>query len=461
MKKLIKIALGAALPVVLAAGCSDYLKGGELTNNPNNPVQGSASNSQLFLSIETNNFVYQEGEMGRDIAQWTQQLIGVQRQQLGIYNYSGITNSTDDGEFQRPYGGGGLLDLRTLEASVTASGDLHYLGVAQVLEAWMIGTTADAWGDIPYSQAANYVAYPTPILDTQQDVYNAVEALLSQAITNLAGAGGGPGTADLVYGGSAAKWTALAHTLKARFYLHQAEKLGAAMYSSALTEAQLGIATPAGDYLAYHKNGLQLSSNTWWQFMDQNGGTGRAGDLVASNGPVNSTLWNMLQASGDPRFAEYFNATNAGGGAMNATRLSAGYHQPLVTSQENLLIIAEAQLAGAAAPAALTALNAEQTAWNSATAWHSAIVVPLSGSATLASIMTEKYITLFQNIETWNDWKRTCIPTLTPVSAISTFLLGVPSRMLYGASEQQTNPHIPPVGTAPNGARNWNDPAGC
>ena len=153
------------------------------------------------MSIQTNNFVFQEGDMGRAVAQWMQQLIGVQRQQVTIYNYSGITNASYDGEFQRPYGGGGLLDLRTLEASVTASNDLKYLGVAQIMEAWMIGTTADVWGDIPYSQAGDYFTYPTPTLDTQQDVYNAVEALLTQAIGNLAGAGTGPSSADLVYGG--------------------------------------------------------------------------------------------------------------------------------------------------------------------------------------------------------------------------------------------------------------------
>ena len=148
MNKIIKIALSAALPVVLVAGCSDYLKGGELTNNPNNPQQGSATNGQLFSSIQTNMFIYQEGDMGRAVAQWMQQLVGVQRQQITIYDYSGVTNATYDGEFQRPYGGGGLTDIRTLEANATTQGDLRFLGIAQVMEAWMIGQTADVWGSI-------------------------------------------------------------------------------------------------------------------------------------------------------------------------------------------------------------------------------------------------------------------------------------------------------------------------
>jgi hypothetical protein len=463
VNKLTKIALCAALPAVWAAGCSDFLKGGNLTTSPNNPVTGSANNSQLFVSIQANMFIYQEGDMGRAVAQWMQQLIGVARQQIQVYNYSGISNATYDGEFQRPYVGGGLIDIRVLEAGATAGGDLKYLGVAQVMEAWFIGYTADVWGDIPYSQAVDYVNFPTPILDTQQDVYNAVETLLSTAITNMAGAGAGPGTADLVYAGDMVKWTALAHTLKARFYMHQAEQLGNAAYSSALTEAGAGIGTAVGsaDYLAYHNGGIQLSTNSWWQFMDGSGGTGRAGDLVAAAGAVHSTMWDMMATAADPRFPLYFNAANTNGGEMSLVRLGAGFPQPLVTAQENFLILAEANFKLGNAGPALTALNAAQALWATATPWHAAVVVPAT-PATLANISYEYYVTLFQNTEEWNVWKRTCLPVLAPVSIVAAFGGGkIPARMWYGQTEEQTNPNIPPVGTAPNGDTNWNDPVRC
>ena len=97
-------------------------------------------------------------------------------------------------------------------------------------------------------------------------------------------------------------------------------------------------------------NGIQNSSDNWWQFMNAGGGTGRAGDMVASNAPdtvvatrINSYLWNTLRASGDPRWAEYFDSTNASAGNMTDYRLGAGYPQPLMTYAENQLIIAEAQ----------------------------------------------------------------------------------------------------------------------
>ena len=114
MHKLIKISLAAALPVFWAAGCSDFLKGGELTNNPNVPVVGSASNSQLFVAIQTQIWNFNNSEVAWSVAQWMQSLVGVARQQIGIYNYSGITNSTFDGDFIAPYTGGGLVDIHQL-----------------------------------------------------------------------------------------------------------------------------------------------------------------------------------------------------------------------------------------------------------------------------------------------------------------------------------------------------------
>ena len=147
---------------------------------------------------------------------------------------------------------------------------------------------------------------------------------------------------------------------------------------------------------------------------------------------------------------------------MSSARLADSMPQPLVTANENDLIIAEAQF-GLGSPAlALVALNTELARWGTAAPWHAAVGLPVAGVATMNGIMTEKYILMFQNVEAWNDWKRTCIPVLTPITALPQFGNTVPSRMFYGATEQQTNPtNIPAIGTPPNGAFNWNDPNKC
>src|SRR4029450_2421171 len=101
--------------------------------------------------------------------------------------------------------------------------DQVYGGIGRVLEALVIGFGADVWGDIPYSQAVSDTL--TPKLDPQEQGYAGIQAKLDTRLTMLPDTtAAGPGAADLWYGGDAAKWLRLAHTLKARNYLHVAER---------------------------------------------------------------------------------------------------------------------------------------------------------------------------------------------------------------------------------------------
>ncbi|MDQ2931441.1 MAG: SusD/RagB family nutrient-binding outer membrane lipoprotein [Gemmatimonadota bacterium] len=449
MKTKLKGAICAAALVVVAAGCNNFLKGGDLTKDPNNPL--NATPRQLFTSVQSNMWQLQTSDFSRLTTLWTQQLVGEARQQLGVYNYTGVTEGTFDGQFAFIYGGGGILDLRKIDSSVTVVGDSIFLGISKVLEAWYIGTAADMWGDVPYSQADSFFKYPTPVLDPQQTVYDTIQARLSQAIAEMqSGIGAGPGSVDLVYGGKAALWIRLAHTLKARFYLHTAEAVGSAAYASAFSEAQLGISSNVGDYVANFSGSQAAESNPWWQFADANGPAGRNGDIIATG----SFLENLMLQTSDPRFPDFFKPGSLDTYDISPYRLSPAYSQPFVTYNENLLIQAEAQFQAGATGPALTSLNQERAAWNTATAWHRAYVVPPVGAASLGAIMNEKYIVEFQNIEAYNDYLRTCYPQLTGIGGGK-----IPARLLYPLGEAQTNPNIPAVSAQP--PRNWNNPNAC
>ena len=117
----------------------------------------------------------------------------------------------------------------------------------------------------------------TPSFDPQMTVYASLLTLLDKAITDLGAGGTGPDAADLVYGGNAQKWIEAAHTLKARIYLHQVEKLGLAQYTSALTEAKKGISAPANDWKSQHSSNTS-ERNMWAQFANTSFGP----DLVAA-----------------------------------------------------------------------------------------------------------------------------------------------------------------------------------
>jgi hypothetical protein len=447
-------ALAAAIPVVVASCGDNYLKCADCITSPNAPT--AATSTQRLVAVQAKLTQFLNGNLPRVISMWMQQMAGTQLQYQvqDLYVLDG-----GSGDFSMPYTGGVLIDIRSIEASSAASGDKIFLGIAQTLKAWEIGTLADVWGDVPYTQAAKADSFPTPKYDPQQVVYDSVLATLDQAITNLSGATGvGPGAAEIVYKGNPALWLQLAHTLKARFYLHLTER-DPTNYAKALTEANLGISSNAADYITFQTSNAN-EQNDWYQFMLT--GT-RTGFMRSGKYQVN-----LLKSLGDPRLAEYYQiaagATDYIGASpgqglagnmssISAKRLAPDYRQPLVTYNENLLIKAEALFQLGNTQAALDTLNRERAAWATATPWHSALTLPpIAGPVSLASIMQEKYITLFQNVEAWNDYKRTCLPALVPANGAAS----LPGRMLYTNSERQTNPNVPADPTL-----NWNDPHAC
>lgn len=435
----------------LLAGCSNFLDAERAKADPNLP--SAATRDQLFVGAQANMFGQQEGPLAMIVCQWMQQCSGINGRFVEQQDSYSVNAGTFDGPFQEVYSAGGLLSLRTVQASASAGGDKVYEGIAQVLEALLIGTTASIWGNIPYSEAVG--TDPTPAFDGQMQVYAALQTLLDQAITNINGAGAGPGAVDLFHGGAKTPWVQAANTLKARFYLHTAEVAGAAAYTAARAAALQGISAPANDLLTAH-TGVTSERNMWTQFQNT---SGFGLDLVAGK-----RLVDIMKAQNDPRLPEYFGLNENGGygGFDVTTKTTPGaeisplagslrhrddFRQPIVTWEENQLILAETNFRLSGALAAQPFLNAVRTARGKG------FVL-----ASLQTIMEEKYIALFQNIEVWNDWKRTCIPALTAAFGETT----IPGRLYYGQTEEQTNDNTPPSSDQNLfTVRNPNDPAGC
>lgn len=444
MRRSLRAFLAAALPLLGAAACDSFLNADEAQTDPNR--QTVASLNQRFVGVQATQFLAQTGTDARTFAIFTQQLSGTDRQyqSLALYDFG-----EDAFSFSTIYGGGGLVDLRSIQTDAAALGDDLYVGIAQVLEALVIGTAASIFGDIPYSEAVSDVT--SPALDPQLEVYDALQALLDEAIVNIAGDGSGPLGADLVYGGSRTKWTELAYTLKARFFMHTAEVRGAPAYQGALAAAAKGISTPANDYKAMF-NAVPGEENPFYQFIEVQ----RSGYLSSS-----SFLIDLLRNRNDPRLTEYFEqgdttlfvgadqgqAASGVFATLSETRGDAGFDQPIVTHAENLLIWAEAAYFTSNEAVALQKLNA-------ARALDGLPPVALTGRALIEEILTEKYIQLFQNIEVYNDYKRTCFPNLDPAGTNTS----IPARPFYPLEERQTNPNILPADEQPT--RNANDPPG-
>lgn len=466
-----RAAIAAALLSAAAAGCTGFLTDPDAARDPNQAT--TASRNQLFVGVQAGQFGVQESGIAQIACMLMQQCAGVNGrfvEQRSQYNFTDNDFSPD---WVQVYAGGGLVDLRAVEASARDAGDLQYLGIAQIWEAFIVGTAADIWGDVPFTEAAD-AAIATPRLDPQMEVYAGIQSLLDEAIGNLQGAGPGPGINDLVYGGDVDRWTEAAYTLKARYHLHTAERLGDAAYDAAIAAAANGIGDPENDFRALH-SAPTSERNIWFQFSQTSFGA----DLVAGK-----TLVDLMVARSDPRLAEYFGAAPGGGfgGALpdgtqspngaspvDGTRNDALFRQPLVTYAENELILAESYNRRGNDPLARTHLDNAR-----ALAPLPAVPATLTGDALLAAIMEEKYVALFQNIEVWNDYKRTCFPGI-PIVPFDGGVTPdvVPGRLFYGQSERNANPNVPStadqlarggVGAdqpSVGGFRNPNDPDPC
>lgn len=447
----------AGLGLAGLLGCSDFLSSPKAISDPNNPT--GASRNQLFVGVQSNIMGQQEGPVAMVVCEWMQQCAGINGRFVESQGkYDAITPDAFDVSFSSIYTAGGLIGIRAVEASATTDGDLVYRGVARAYEAMNMMYAADVWGAVPYDEAAT--DNTSPAFTSQMQVYSELLTLLDGAIADLGGAGSGPGAFDLVYAGDKTKWLQAVHTLKARIYLRRVEKLGNAQYALALTEANAGISVPANDFKTAHSSATS-ERNMWAQFQVSSFGA----DLVAG-----SVLVDIMNAQGDPRLPEYFRVGATAGSTYKGFDVTSGatqppgliatilgsartnnasFRQPIITYDENQLIIAEASLQGSPSniAAAAIALNAVRARFAKA-----AIAAP-----TLTDIMNEKYILTFQNIEAWSDYRRTCIPALLP----ATGKLAIPARLYYGSTEAQTNPNTPSFADQQAAPRNENDPNPC
>lgn len=469
----------ALLAALLAAGC-DFAE--PTTENPNTVDQASVD--QLFTAVQVTSYALTEGQLSRLAAMWTQQGSGVYAQfsARDVYEF-------DDGdgvsEWPMIYGPGGLVDIRNAIRQAEAAGRRPYAGILKIHEAYSIGTAASWWGDVPYSEAADPNIL-RPRLDDQAAVYAAVQALLAEAIEDLASSddrAAGPGALDFNFGPSTtagatqfARWTAVARTLQARFHMHMAEAGGQGRYQAALAAAQQGVQQTAHDWRTIHSN-VAVEQNLWFMFTRDRPDHIVAGEYLVNL--MNNGTPGFLDDD-DPRLARYF--LPARGEYQGTFRGSLPGLQadsadpesqaspirtlpgspaapdaslPMVGCAENAGIAAEAAYRlgqeGVARTWLQRLLDCEEARWG--------VQLPdvnpgLGGEALRVEIGRQKYFALFLHQETWNDYKRTCLPAIMPVRGRR-----VPARIYYPEPERISNPNIPPTDQQPE--RNDNDPQPC
>ncbi|MEO8880478.1 MAG: SusD/RagB family nutrient-binding outer membrane lipoprotein [Gemmatimonadaceae bacterium] len=439
MKKSYKLALVAlAASTITATGCNSFLTGEGLTNNPNQPT--SATADQLFIAMQVAVMGDWESYPMNLLPLWVNQIAGVNRQWQSYAQFkSGTDNLTSDGLWISFYASGGLADIRRGETAAAANGNQKEVGQFRVIEALLMGTAADIFGDVPYDSALT----PFPIFDPQAAVYAHVQAVLDSAITDLSGAGGGAG-ADFYYGNNFGQWTALAHTLKARFYMHTAENADLsynnAILGQVLTETAAGISTVGGSFSTKHTT-TTFETNLFYEFLVGS----RAGDVEPGAEHINLAK----QLNDNAELASLYSTNNQGQYVGSAAGASAGsnistfifpsdYSMGIVTYSENLLLSAEAHYRLGQAGPALTDYTTERAAYGDAGA-----PIPAGANGLLVGILEEKYVRNFLSPEVYFDYLRTCVPNIPIPANASTSFPFIPPRLPYSYTERTTNPKTP------------------
>jgi hypothetical protein len=427
----------SALLVVLTA-CDTWIDP-KINVNPNTPE--TAAYTVVLPTIQAGMAYVMGGDFGRYTSVLNQQNTGVDRQHLGIYNYT-FTESDVNNAWSTMYTGP-MNDLAILIERAKADGAPHYQGVFQVLMAYGYITMSDLWGDVPYSEALGGAKSPEPKYDTQESIYTAINAVLDDAIKNLGAATSNlkPGSDDLMYGGKTASWIKAANSLKARMAIHLVNRSNQAS-AGALAAAAAGFSSNADDF-QFTFGALETEGNPWYQFITQ-----RDGDLT-----FGVKLSEIMMATNDPRGAIYAvadsNGAVSGTSRMNEFYAGIGSPVPFLTFAEMKFIESEANNrlgnAAAAHAAYIAGITASMQRTGVAAAEITKYVAQTSvdpgvDKLTLENIMTQKYIAMYTQPESWTDWRRTGFPVLAPVTGSAA---DMPRRFPYAQNERLYNSKMP------------------
>lgn len=455
MKKIIIIFTA----LLMGVSCTKLYDGQNI--DPNNPTAVNAET--LLKGMQLANISVQVSHIQRITGMWMSQYKGVVLlyQGLGQYDISGEeSNDTWQYVYQRIAKQGSVI-------RESLPGNKLYSGISKIIEANALGTATALYGDIPFSERAND-AFPIPKFDKQLDVYAGVQQLLTEAITELGTTSPTVVLPNDIFALRSSTWIRIANTLKARYYMETRE------YQNAYSAALLGINSttttwkfnppalvPDGDY------------NLLNTFIDQRGGyMATAGAWMHENLLKAAATGNRNNAktNEDARLKYYRIGGSSANTEMGVARKDAP--MPLVTYEENLLILAEAglRLSALGFTEGLTQLNKLRAVLRTNlglpampptggtilyTDYLAADFAPLGienpGSLTpdkalLKEIIEERYVTLYGTILPFNDARRLRkldndvnlpIPFTLPTATAH------PERVIYAQNEINANPNVP------------------
>jgi starch-binding outer membrane protein, SusD/RagB family len=438
---------------ILVSSCKKVNK--DYNVDPNNPQDATAE--LLMNGAMVSTIIVNEGTVARLGGMFTNTFTGVDRQYIGYNQYNATAADFDDvwGNIYT----GVIANAKQAEDKAVVSGNLKLAGICEVLQANAYGMAASLFGDVPFSEAVQPDKFTTPKFDPQASVYAGVQTLLDKAIANLGSTkplGAAGAEKDFFFQGTAAKWIAAAHSLKARYYLHTRN------YAQAKAEAAAGIASSANDWLAPHGAASGADINVYYDFSNNQ----RFGYMDASDSYAYSLLLgarNNTKTNDSIRWAFFFlDGANTDSGTDDLNFFGSVFGEassfPVISYVETRLIAIEAEAKLGNTQASIDAFNELRSFYVSsdyygAGARYDSLFISdfnagglynpgtlAANAALLKEIASERYVALVGQIEQFNDVRRNKnLVGITPRFGKPK----LPSRMLYPQAEINSNPNTP------------------
>jgi hypothetical protein len=317
MKRILNLVLVSASAAVLAAGCTNDIMD-KINENPNNPTDASVN--YILPDVMARTAV---SLTGGDIALYTSVYMeleaGVHNQMFNAERRVGepIASSTYNNSWGAFYDN--IRYNKTIfgKCDEGSSGGPITKGMAQVIMAVNIATLTNYFGDVPYSQSAEFDAsglllYPQPAVDTQEDIYKSVFSLLDEAATNLAAGTGAPlNSSDWIYGGNTALWIKAVNALKARYTL-QLLKINPSSLDAILGYVNASFAN-AGEQMTFDQFDGARAYNPLEAFFSSRSALGASKSFV-----------DLLVAKKDPRIMQWGDFEFEDGWADNIASFAGG-----------------------------------------------------------------------------------------------------------------------------------------
>ncbi|MCV9931079.1 SusD/RagB family nutrient-binding outer membrane lipoprotein [Flavobacterium sp. LS1R47] len=453
MKKYIKGVILTVFSITLLNSCQSELD--DFNNNPNNPSVSTPT--LLMAAMEVSTFSTHTTGLMRYSGIFTQHLAGTNIGQMGPIASYIITEGDVNNEWNLIYGTT-LMNGHILNRDF-AKDYPYYNGIGQILTALNLGYATDMWGDVPYDES--FLAEQgnkAPKYNTQQEIYVRLQAILDNAIINLAKPIANnekiPGKDDLIFAGDTKKWIKVAYVLKARFALRLTVVEGNAAAQKALDYITLAGMTENADDANTFFTTETNSLNQWYAF-----GYNRPNYMK-----VGKYLVDYLKNTNDPRLSKMIALTvppkNApvgfvpdyiGNAPEDQTSIGTSYIGSAFASEASqigIVTYAEAKFIEAEAKARLgqsgvdTALQEAVTASVrkiTSTDPTAPFLAAATADITIAGIIQQKYIALFLTMEPYNDFRRTGFPVLVPNQNSQTRT--IPVRLPTPSDERQYNPN--------------------